>query len=72
MTIVNVSGLCKSYITHTVLDDVSFKIEHNDKIGVIGVNGAGKTTLFRILCKLEEYDSGSVTCDKELPVYTAL
>jgi len=68
MTIVNVNGLCKSYVTHTVLSNVNFKIEHNDKIGVIGVNGAGKTTLFRILCKLEEYDSGSVFYDKELKI----
>ncbi len=68
MTIVNVNGLCKSYVTHTVLDGVSFKIEHGDKIGVIGVNGAGKTTLFRILCRLEEHDDGSVIYDKDLKI----
>lgn len=28
---------------------VSFEIQENERIGLVGVNGGGKTTLFRLL-----------------------
>ena len=68
MSIVTVSGLSKSFVTRTIFSDVSFHIENNDKIGVVGVNGSGKTTLFRILMGIEDYDSGYVTKERKLTV----
>ena len=68
MTIYSLTDLFKSYVTQKVLSDVSFKIDHNDKIGVVGVNGAGKTTLFRIMCGIEEPDSGQIFRDKNTSV----
>ena len=34
---------------HLLLQDVNFRVERGDKIGLVGRNGAGKTTLTRIL-----------------------
>ncbi|OGO93222.1 MAG: ABC transporter ATP-binding protein [Coxiella sp. RIFCSPHIGHO2_12_FULL_44_14] len=31
------------------LDNISFRVEHGDRLGLIGHNGAGKTTLLRLL-----------------------
>src|SRR5271154_3524336 len=48
-TVVEVSGLSKSYGPKQVLNDVSFTIDRGDRIALVGVNGAGKSTLIRLL-----------------------
>src|SRR6266566_7652521 len=55
--------LCKSYGAITVLDDISFIVNSNDRIGVVGSNGVGKTTLLNILVGQESIDSGSFSFD---------
>jgi macrolide transport system ATP-binding/permease protein len=56
-----VRHLCKSYGAITVLDDISFIVNPNDRIGIVGANGVGKTTLLDILIGKESNDSGSVS-----------
>ena len=51
--------------SEVIYDDVSFLIEGNDKVGVVGVNGAGKTTLFKIILKEESLDAGKVTVNNK-------
>jgi ATP-binding cassette subfamily F protein 3 len=51
----------KSYNIHTILEDVSFNLNPNERVGLIGANGCGKTTLLRILAGLETPDQGTVT-----------
>jgi len=54
-----VRHLGKSYGAITVLDTLSFIINPNDRIGIVGSNGVGKTTLLNILNSKEHHDSGS-------------
>ena len=49
MTILNATELSMSFGEQNLFENVSFKIEHNDKIGFVGANGCGKTTLIKIL-----------------------
>jgi ATP-binding cassette subfamily F protein 3 len=57
-TVVEVSGLSKSYGEKQVLRDVSFTIERGDRIALVGANGAGKSTLIRMLSAQEPPTSG--------------
>lgn len=43
-----------------MFSDVSFEIQPNERVGLIGVNGSGKTTLFRMLLGQEPIDGGFV------------
>ncbi|MFZ7133638.1 MAG: ABC-F family ATP-binding cassette domain-containing protein [Eubacteriales bacterium] len=56
--------LSKSYGVDVVLSDISFKINENDRIGIVGKNGAGKTTLFKIITGFTEYDTGEIFIQK--------
>lgn len=46
--------------TVTVLDDISFTINKNEKISIVGLNGAGKTTIVKLICRLYEPVSGTI------------
>ena len=54
------SDIQKSYSGHEVLRGVTFQVNQNEKIGLVGRNGAGKTTAFRIITGEETPDSGDV------------
>jgi ABC-2 type transport system ATP-binding protein len=45
------------------VDDVSFRIEHGEVVGLLGHNGAGKTTIMKILTGFLEPTAGSVRVD---------
>jgi ABC-2 type transport system ATP-binding protein/lipopolysaccharide transport system ATP-binding protein len=48
------------HICVEALNDVSFKLEHGDRLALIGHNGAGKTTLLRVLAGIYTPELGSV------------
>jgi ATPase subunit of ABC transporter with duplicated ATPase domains len=52
--------ISKSYGIQPILQDISFSISTDDRIGLIGPNGCGKTTLLRILIGQETPDQGKV------------
>lgn len=61
-----IENLCMSFGTQVIFDNVSFQINNNDKVGIIGVNGAGKSTLFNILLGNLTSDSGNITLDTKI------
>ena len=58
--ILSAEHIAKSYTLKKLITDATLYIGERDRIGVVGVNGTGKSTLLKILCGMEEPDSGSV------------
>ncbi|RPI92681.1 MAG: ABC transporter ATP-binding protein, partial [Chloroflexi bacterium] len=56
----SVHHLYKTYGIQPILEDISFSVNNNERVGLIGPNGCGKTTLMRILAGFEPPDSGAV------------
>lgn len=61
-----IENLCMSFGTQIIFDNISFQINNNDKVGIIGVNGAGKSTLFNILLGNLTPDSGSIFLNSKI------
>lgn len=46
-----------------VLEDVTLTIQPGEKIALVGENGAGKTTFIKLLCRLYDPTTGSISID---------
>ncbi|MCB1023566.1 MAG: ABC-F family ATP-binding cassette domain-containing protein [Acidobacteria bacterium] len=55
------SNVFKSYGGNEVLSGVSFQVNPQEKVALVGRNGAGKTTAFRLITGEESPDSGEVS-----------
>jgi branched-chain amino acid transport system ATP-binding protein len=60
MAFLEVEGLTKTFGGLTAVNNVSFKIERDEIVGLIGPNGSGKTTLLHCLLGILRPDSGKV------------
>ena len=66
MIILALQDVKKSFGTHEVLRSVSFTLQEQDRMGLVGVNGSGKSTLMKIIAGQETADEGSVNMQKGL------
>ncbi|MDU8994398.1 MULTISPECIES: ABC transporter ATP-binding protein [Streptomyces] len=60
MSVIEVTGLRKSYGGRPVVDGVSFAVEEGEIFGILGPNGAGKTTTVECVEGLRIPDAGRV------------
>ena len=63
--LLDVQNVTKSFNDICILDSISFHIEDNDRVALIGANGAGKTTLIKIIVGEYEPDSGCISLSKD-------
>jgi sulfate-transporting ATPase len=59
--VLEVRNLTKGYDGRTLFKDLTFSLEPQAKLGVIGPNGRGKSTLMKIVTGKEKQDSGEYT-----------
>lgn len=71
-TVLEITGICKSYEAHPVLNNVNWRVHRGDKWAVIGPNGVGKSTLLKIVMDQLTADQGAVEWGHETyPTYFA-
>lgn len=59
-----------SYQGNIALKDVSFDVEKNQTIGIIGGTGSGKSTLVNLLCRFYDCDEGHISIEgKSIKTY---
>ena len=68
MSVLVAQGLSKSFGALDVFAAVDCRVEHGDRIGLVGPNGEGKTTLLRMLAGLESLSAGQVAFKRGPPI----
>lgn len=61
---IQLEKICKQYTNHNhtvhAVDNVSFSVAPNERVGIAGGSGSGKSTLLRLIAMLEKPTSGSL------------
>lgn len=65
---ITVDNLKVEFSGRTLFSDISFVINENDKIALMGKNGAGKSTLLKIIAGVNKPTSGQVTAPKDVVI----
>ncbi len=65
MAILEVTGLIKNFGGLTAVNNLSFSVEKERVLGIVGPNGSGKTTAFNLISGFIKPDSGKVVLDNE-------
>jgi ATP-binding cassette subfamily F protein 3 len=60
MSLVRLENVAKSFHGDAIFENVSFQIEENERIGLIGRNGSGKSTLFNLVTGSISPDVGTI------------
>ncbi|MGH4137892.1 ribosomal protection-like ABC-F family protein [Clostridium sp.] len=61
-------GIEKYFGGNRIFDDITFEIQNNERVGLIGKNGCGKTTVFKIIAGIENQDKGTISIRKNATV----
>lgn len=65
MALIEVIDMKKSFGDIEVLKQITFQVEKNEVVAVIGPSGSGKSTMLRSLAHLEEIEGGTILIDGE-------
>lgn len=61
---IQLEKICKQYTNHNhtlrAVDNVSFSVAPNERVGIAGGSGSGKSTLLRLIAMLEKPTSGNL------------
>lgn len=60
MGLLSASNLKKAFGADLIFSGVSFEIQENDRVGLVGINGSGKTTLLKLLTGEMQPDGGDI------------
>jgi ATP-binding cassette, subfamily F, member 3 len=67
-TIFEAVQLAKHYTNEATIEDISFKVNQGEKIGLVGENGCGKSTLIKLIAGLEAPSAGHMACARGMRI----
>ena len=71
--IISLESISLSFGKRKILDNVNFKINHGEILGMLGPNGVGKSTIFNLITGLIKPDYGKIKFDGidvlDYPIY---
>ena len=59
-TVIEFENVSLSYGNRLILDNINFKVNKNEILGLLGANGAGKSTIFNLITGLIKPKSGKI------------
>ncbi|WP_246999124.1 ABC transporter ATP-binding protein [Halosolutus gelatinilyticus] len=65
MSLLDVSGLTKTFGGLVAVDDVSLSVDRGEIVGLIGPNGSGKSTVFNCIMGVHDVTDGTIAFDGE-------
>src|ERR1700691_1388470 len=60
------SEVSKSFGPRTLFENVSLKVNREERLGLVGPNGAGKSTLFSLILNEDSPDAGTINFEKNV------
>ena len=71
--LISLENISLSFGKRKILDNISFKINRGEVMGLLGPNGVGKSTIFNLITGLIKPDYGSILIENtnvvDLPIY---
>ncbi|MGW9684057.1 ABC-F family ATP-binding cassette domain-containing protein [Flagellimonas sp. 2504JD1-5] len=64
----NIHNLSVAFGGEYLFEEISFRLNGGDRVGLIGKNGAGKSTLLKLLSKEMAPDSGTIAMEKDIKI----
>ncbi|MEP0264864.1 ABC-F family ATP-binding cassette domain-containing protein [Dokdonia sp.] len=64
----NIHNLSVSFQGEYLFEEITYRLNTGDRVGLVGKNGAGKSTMLRIISGEQEYDTGSIAIEKEIKI----
>ncbi|WP_108246915.1 ABC-F family ATP-binding cassette domain-containing protein [Muricauda brasiliensis] len=64
----NVHNLSVAFGGEYLFEEISFRLNGGDRVGLIGKNGAGKSTMLKLLAKEMSLDEGAIATEKNVKI----
>lgn len=65
---ISIENLSVEFGGFTLLDEISFVLNRNERIALTGKNGAGKSTLLKLMAGLQQPTRGNISYPKEVSI----
>lgn len=64
----NIHNLSVAFGGEYLFEEISFRLNGGDRVGLIGKNGAGKSTMLKLLAKEMPLDEGTIATEKDVKI----